>query len=278
MRSARPPGRGALPGQRPRIWVVFGLLSALVVALSVAITRLPAVWLDQALNQASLGRFRIAQAEGTVWQGHGSLVLADPKATDPQGGGDVERLVGLSLPGRLGWQVEPFALLQGQLKVRLTHDRLQAPVMLELSAERVMLSAGTLTLPRLALDRLGSPWNTIQPAAGVTVDWSDAVFRAGRLQGRSSVVLAEVSAALTPVNPLGSYHIEIMGSTDQTQIRLTTRSGPLQLTGSGHWTASSGLKFQAEAWADGPEQARLQSLLGLMGRREGDRVRITLGA
>jgi hypothetical protein len=38
------------------------------------------------------------------------------------------------------------------------------------------------------------------------------------------------------------------------------------------------LRFTAEALAEGPERVRLQSLLGLLGRRDGERTIIKIGA
>jgi general secretion pathway protein N len=59
---------------------------------------------------------------------------------------------------------------------------------------------------------------------------------------------------------------------------MTTLSGPLRLEGGGTWDARSGLRFTAEASAEEPERARLQPLLGLLGRREGERTIIKIGA
>jgi general secretion pathway protein N len=80
------------------------------------------------------------------------------------------------------------------------------------------------------------------------------------------------------VRPLGAYRIEVIGSGAQAQVRMNTLSGPLRLEGSGSWDARSGLRFTAEALAEGPERVRLQSLLGLLGRRDGERTIIKIGA
>ncbi|HMS80915.1 MAG TPA: hypothetical protein PKC20_15570, partial [Burkholderiaceae bacterium] len=54
--------------------------------------------------------------------------------------------------------------------------------------------------------------------------------------------------------------------------------GARRLGGGGTWEARSGLRFPAEATAEEPERARLQPLLGLLGRREGERTIIKIGA
>ena len=58
----------------------------------------------------------------------------------------------------------------------------------------------------------------------------------------------------------------------------TSIDGPLRLSGEGTWTTATGLRFTAYAEADESERVRLQSLLGLLGRREGARTMIKIGA
>jgi general secretion pathway protein N len=137
---------------------------------------------------------------------------------------------------------------------------------------------GTLSLPPVSLDRLGSPWNTIRPTGALTLSWDSVTLRSGRFDGRASIELHQAASALTPVRPLGAYQIDVVGSGAQAQVKMNTLSGPLRLQGSGSWDARSGLRFTAEALAEGPERARLQSLLGLLGRRDGERTIIKIGA
>jgi general secretion pathway protein N len=87
-----------------------------------------------------------------------------------------------------------------------------------------------------------------------------------------------MASALTPVRPLGAYRIEVVGSGEQAKVTMSTLSGPLHLDGNGVWNARSGMRFTAEALADEPERARLLPLLGLLGRREGERTIIKIGA
>jgi general secretion pathway protein N len=59
---------------------------------------------------------------------------------------------------------------------------------------------------------------------------------------------------------------------------MTTLVGPLRLDGNGTWTPAQGLRFTGSAVAEGAQQAQLAPLLGLVGRREGDRTIIRIGA
>jgi general secretion pathway protein N len=161
---------------------------------------------------------------------------------------------------------------------RFAHDSMREPVLLTGRAGELRATPGTLALPPVALDRLGSPWNTIRPTGALTVSWDGVMLRSGRFDGRVSIELDQAASALTPVRPLGAYRIEVVASGAQAQVRMITLSGPLRLEGTGRWDARSGLQFTAQARAEEPERARLQPLLGLLGRREGERTIIKIGA
>jgi len=83
---------------------------------------------------------------------------------------------------------------------------------------------------------------------------------------------------MTPVRPLGSYRVDVVGQGRRAELSIQTLAGPLRLQGSGSFDAQNGLRFTAEASTDAGEQGRLQSFLGLIGRREGERTIIKIGA
>jgi general secretion pathway protein N len=133
-------------------------------------------------------------------------------------------------------------------------------------------------LPDVNLARLGSPWTTVRPTASLGVTWQPIVIEGGRFSGQAILELRDVASALTPVRPLGAYRIDIDGTGNSSVIRMSSLDGPLRLSGQGTWTQSAGLRFTAYAEADEAERLRLQSLLGLLGRREGTRTMIKIGA
>ena len=108
--------------------------------------------------------------------------------------------------------------------------------------------------------------------------WEPLSIRQGALNGRVSIELRDVTSAMTPVRPLGTYRIDVNGAGGDVNLSLSTLSGPLQLQGRGSWDRRAGVRFEAQARAEGPERQRLQSLLGLIGRREGERTVIRIGA
>jgi general secretion pathway protein N len=248
-------------------------------ALAVLVAQAPASFADVAIAGVTQGRVRLAEASGTVWSGRGRIVLAD--LADPGGArtaGGVAAVSGVVLPGRFGWTLSPWPLLVGVLDARIEHDSMARPVLLTGRAGELRATPGSLQLPPVALDRLGSPWNTIRPTGALTLSWENVTLRSGRFDGRVSIELRQAASALTPVRPLGAYRIDVVGSGARAQVSMNTLSGPLRLEGGGTWDATSGLRFTAEATAEEPERARLQPLLGLLGRREGERTVIKIGA
>jgi general secretion pathway protein N len=262
----------------------WGLLLAggLVAVVAVLVAFAPASILDAALASGSAGRFRLADAEGTVWRGSGRFVIADdlPAAGDPGATptGGVWVVDGFALPARIAWRVSALPLLLGLVDASVSLDGMPQPVRLSGSVSDLRISAGTLDLPSAQLARLGSPWNTIQPSAAVALRWEALTLRNGVVDGRASIELRDTSSAMTPVRPLGTYRIDVNGTGRDVALTLSTLSGPLQLQGSGTWSPRSGIRFTAEARAEGIERARLQSLLGLIGRRDGEKTIIRIGA
>ena len=258
-------------------WRIAMAVGGLLAVLGVLLTQAPASFADVALARATQGRVRLAEAVGTVWQGRGRIVFADVLEAGAERPATAT-VAGVVLPGTFGWRVSPWPLLVGVLDARVEHDSMRQAVLLTGRVGELRATPGTLSLPPVALDRLGSPWNTIRPTGALTLSWDSVTLRSGRFDGRASIELHQAASALTPVRPLGAYRIDVVGSGAQAQVKMNTLSGPLRLQGSGSWDARSGLRFTAEALAEGPERARLQSLLGLLGRRDGERTIIKIGA
>jgi len=254
-------------------WTAFGLLGA-ACALASALAFAPASWADLALREATLGRLRLADPAGTVWRGSARLVVADAAA----GGAPAARVAGgLALPGRIEWTLRALPLLLGLVDATISLEAARSPVRISGNPTDLRVDAGSLDLPSAQLDRLGSPWNTIRPSAALSMRWGALAIRRGVLDGRASIELRDASSAMTPVRPLGTYRIDVTGNGRDVALVLVTLSGPLQLQGRGSWDRRAGIRFTAEARADGPERPALQSLLALVGRREGDRTVIRIG-
>ena len=261
----------ALPGQRtgaPWGWAAAGLLVGTVLALAVFA---PARWLAQAVQRATAGQVQLADARGTVWNGHSRLVL-----TGGAGSSDAA-----ALPGRVQWRLRPT--LNG-LSAALGADccttaPLQLRAALGLGSARLDVADGVSMWPAALLAGLGTPWNTLQldgelglSTKGLSVEWS-----AGRLalSGRAELAAARISSRLSTLRPMGSYRITFNGGATST-LQLATLEGSLQLSGEGRWVGSR-LRFEGVASAAPEREAALANLLNIIGRRSGARSIITIG-
>jgi general secretion pathway protein N len=275
--------RGRRGGERtwgPGRVLLYGFLGV-VVALATFLATAPATLIDWGLARGTDGRVRLADAEGSIWSGQGRLVLVDlvtEAERGNRGARRVDSLAGVVIPGTIRWRVSPLPLFIGRLQASASHESMATPVTLTGNARRLQGTGGSLQLPSVNLARLGSPWTTVRPTASLAVQWQPFVIEQGRFVGQATLELRDVASALTPVRPLGAYRITIDGTGASSRIQMSSIEGPLRLSGNGTWTPQTGLRFTAYAQADEAEQMRLQSLLGLLGRREGARTLIRIGA
>ncbi len=254
-------------------WTALGVAAAAGV-ISAAVAFAPADFVGYALSEATQGRVRLADTGGTVWNGRARVVLTDGLAADT---GPEAVATGFAVPGQLRWQLRALPLVLGIVDATIGVDSMTMPVRVDGVASALRVSAGRLDLSSAQLAGLGSPWNTIQPAAAISVNWGALTIRGGVLDGRASIELRDVASAMTPVRPLGTYRVDVGGNGREVALALVTLSGPLQLQGRGGWDSAAGLRFTADAVAEGPQAQRLQSLLALIGRREGERTIIRIG-
>ncbi|MGE0806932.1 MAG: type II secretion system protein N [Burkholderiaceae bacterium] len=252
------------------LYVLAGLIGLLATLLLTA----PASFVDLGLVRATDGRIRLAESDGTIWRGSGRLVLAD--VTDQSA--ERRSVAGVAVPGRVAWDVRLLPLLLGQVDAAIRIDGMAQPVRVQGSYDEMRIGGGALALPSVDLSRLGSPWNTLRPSGALSLQWENLTLRGGALEGRARIELRDAASAMTPVKPLGSYRVDVIGRGRQADLGIQTLAGPLQLQGSGSFNTQGGLRFTAEASVDGDDQARLQSFLGLIGRREGGRTIIRIGA
>lgn len=254
-------------------WLAYAVAAVLGAAL-VFLLAAPASFVDRGLDDATQGRVRLAETEGSIWRGSGRLVLVDLGAQ----GEERRSISGVAIPGRIDWDLHVVPLLIGQVDATLRIEGMAQPVRVQGGYGEIRVSGGSLTLPSVELGRMGSPWNTIRPSGALALRWENLILRRGVIEGRAQIELRDATSAMTPVRPLGSYHVDVVGQGRQAELSIRTLAGPLRLQGSGTFDAQDGLRFTAEASTDAREQGRLQSFLGLIGRREGERTIIKIGA
>lgn len=259
------------PARHPALlaWAVGGVLLGALFGLA---RYAPASWLADAVQQLSQERLRLPDASGTVWEGSAQCVLA----------GGAQSRDAVALPSRLHWDIRPG---WSQWRVRL-HAPCCTTEALELLVEpgwgRFALHwrNGESQWPAAVLAGLGTPWNTVQPQGLLRLRTQD--LRVDNAQGRwqvqglAQLELNHLSSALSPLRPMGSYRLQVLGGAN-TQLQLNTQpDSALLLVGEGQWVDGR-LHFDGSASARAGAEEALSNLLNIVGRREGARSIIHLG-
>ncbi len=260
-------------------WALWGSLFGALLALLV---HLPAQLLAHTLNKATQGQVQLQEAQGSVWEGSGKLVLT----------GGIGSRDALALPGRLHWQTafRLHDLIQPKLHVSLRAaccmtEALQVTLQTteRFSAWQLHLNDHRSQWPAHLLSGLGAPWNTLQPEGTLIFQTKQLKVHFENaqtwLQGGLTLTAENMSSKLSTLQPMGTYQIQLGGSAlpnVMPSLTLSTQSGSLLLSGQGQWQGSR-LQFRGEASAVPEHAAALSNLLNIIGRRQGARSLLSLG-
>jgi general secretion pathway protein N len=266
------------------------LAGSAVVVLAFA----PAAWLATAVFDATGQRLLLADARGTAWRGSAVLVLT---------GGAGSRSAS-ALPGRLHWtlgldgaafglRAQQDCCINGELRLRVTPGLGRTRVEL-LTAAGQPAAPGAPAAP-VALGQwpaswlvgLGTPWNTLQPSGSLQLSSPglavEQVHGRWLFSGRAELDLNNIASRLSALDVLGSYRLSLSGDAARNEaprIQLSTRSGALQLSGDGLWSADGAaakLRFNGSASAAPGSEEALGGLLNIIGRRQGALSVISIG-
>jgi general secretion pathway protein N len=253
--------------KRVVIWLLAGIISVVLTAL----VFLPATWMAYLLEEQTMGRLTLGDAQGTLWNGSAFIGGA------PSGQAPVTPL----LPGRFSWQLSPMALL-GRVNAGLENsEALSQPVSIAGSWHQWHVSPAAILLPAERLVGLGAPLNTVQPSGQMRFSWGPLLLtRQGNrvdIAGQMNLEMTDIASRLSPIKPLGAYNLAFDWRGQQALLSLTTVRGPMLLTGSGTLTDGR-LQFSGQAEAEAGQEERLANLLNLLGqrRREGGKDVIAL--
>lgn len=258
---------------RAWLWAALGALLGLLVGL---VSQAPAAWLAQAVAGFSHDRLQLVDPQGTVWQGSALPVLAGPA-------GSRDASV---LPTRLHWQARPTWLgLRLQLQ-QLGH--IDEPLRIVWQAgwnrQRVELLGSATALghwPAAWLAGLGAPLNTLRPGGELRLSSSGLSFdsdaQGWRIEGQARIELLQFSSRLSSIEPLGSYQLLFAPQGERrVSLQLSTLDGALRLSGQGE-IGAQGLRLRGEASAAPGQEAALNNLLNIIGRRDGALSRLSIG-
>ncbi|MGL4575722.1 MAG: type II secretion system protein N [Burkholderiaceae bacterium] len=228
---------------------------------------LPARWVLAPLASATRGALSIEEIRGTLWRGSGAVRLAR-SATEH-----------ILLPERLSWRVEPAALLLGRIDARLRFGQ-RPDSQLTGNLKNWRLTDGMTEMPAYLLGNIGAPLNTLAPGGWVELRWngvsgsSDSLIAtsATTLQGTIETVWLDATTRLSGSPVLGDYAGTAQLSGAEVRLSLLTRSGVLRVKGDGKiaLTRGSGSEFTLVSSAPDADRERLQAVLNMLGRRQGN--------
>ena len=219
-----------------------GVYAAALVALA------PASLIDARLEQASGGRFRLAEAQGSLWAGSGWIEVRDAS-------------------GRSG--IAPGEALRARLMAEIRLDRADKPFPIAISLSRIEIADAGVDLPAAALG-LGMPKLAPFRLTGeVRVDIPRLSLQRGRADGDATLRWRAAGSALTPVSPLGDYEVHFKAVGPAVHAELRTLAGPLQLEGKGTWANGAAPSFLATARIPAQHQQQLSPLFRLIAVERG---------
>jgi general secretion pathway protein N len=211
----------------------------------------PATLVDAALQRASHGTLRLAQAEGTLWSGSGQIEIREA-------GGRT------GVSKSLSWHLVPESVLRGHLVCEVGLDPPAVFFPLTISLTRIELANADISLPATVLG-MGIP--KLAPL-GLTGDVLIHVARLsvarGTMQGNATLRWHGAGSILTTVSPLGDYEVHLEGADTTFHAVLRSIEGPLWLDGNGSWQQGSNPEFLATAHVDPPYREQLAPLLRLI--------------
>ncbi len=188
---------------------VIGLLLGLVLGLLVL---LPAQWLDGMVSRQTNGSIRLAAPQGSIWHGSAQLHI------HPERLGDAESVLKppIALPGRLRWRAEwapPLGLRLWVSSPQLRGAVMEQPLRIDgllLGKPSWQVPAGEIQLPPISLKDATGPLALVRPEFQASLSWT--AFQSANPQGSAlNLTLENLGSALSPIRPLGSYRLSLMG-------------------------------------------------------------------
>lgn len=224
--------------------------------LGALIFNAPATLLAQALSQQKQQPFRLANAQGTIWQGQATLMIENEQQ--------------LAL-GQIAWQLHGLALFNQVLAANVIWNN-QAPAQLRVSRQSINVDNLNITLPASIITYWLPSLNAVSLGGKLAVSSAHMQYANESFEGNANIEWQQASAAISKVNPLGYYILTITGQglkskSAELDLQLSTASGPLKLSGSGSWSPQSSLSFYGVASANDELEA-LRPLLHSIGNEE----------
>jgi len=203
---------------------------------------------------ASKGKFVLANATGTVWQGSATPALR-------QRSGDLLAME------KLHWDIAFWPLFTGKIITRLNWDNVEQsqPMLVTVTYNQIELRNAVLPVQAAVLGELTPVLQPVQLSGKIQIKSELLTLSKLGVNGSAVADWLNAGSVLSAVNPLGSYRINLTGAGEKLDVTLVTVSGALLLEGKGSFTLNHGLNFQVTARASAESKGSLDELLNNFG-------------
>lgn len=215
---------------------VFAGLFLYVVFLAATI---PAAFVNLVLAHYGGRNLQVANAQGTLWNGSGSLYGLED----------------------IRWNIDVPELLLGHVRVQIVSNIATRPMEIFISPTRLEMKHIALVLPAALLSDLTPVLKSMAPGGRLSINTENFSVSDSFL-GNLDLGWMDAASGLSRVAPVGSYLIHIAGRGHQLGLQLDTQTGPLFLAGKGNWSSSAGLNFIGTASSKNEQLSGLLNLIG----------------
>ena len=225
----------------------------------------PAAWFQVKLEQANGGQWMVSGAEGTIWDGKATLLMAERGSSSGNKIDNGRWRVVQNFRWKLRWN----ELWQGRLAFETVLE--QGGVVIMISMRGVALEKLDTQLPASVLSGVFSGPIGRYGWMGVLQARSPAfkcAWHGAACEGELELLWKDAGVSEIPGPALGSYRSRIVGEGQTVHFDFTTIEGRLEITGTGDMDAG-GLRFIGEASATGIDAGRLEAQLRTLGRPAG---------
>lgn len=230
-----------------------GLL-ALLLYVAFLVMNAPAAVLAWAIAAATEGVANLDHAQGGLWNGQATLVIADDS-------GIAHRFE------RLRWDWLGARVMAGELALRIEIEdpKLHGGARVALCVEGLRASGAAFQLAASAL----ADYTRRRFPAALTGDLSirseEFSFRNASYRGAVTMELRNAASAQSSLRPLGQYRALVVGAGPHVEFRVNTLEGALRIEGGGTWSRTDGLNFSGSARAIPAYKTELAQLLSIFG-------------
>lgn len=213
----------------------------------------PAQIFTQLMAAQSDNRVYFSEVKGTIWKGRAHIQLPINNSLTAVDAGEIV------------WQMHPLPMLAGQISLTMALNG-STPFQLTLSPSHLHLEHVALTLPGKLLQQLIPKLQALELGGNITINAENMSIFESEVRGKLNIDWSEVSSPISPINPLGNYHLSLSGSGTSVNINLHTATGSaLIMEGSGIAGIRQGLHFEGSARAHAAQKQHLEPILRLIG-------------